>query len=282
MRGARNRTAAFLPDYLLPRNSMRDLLDVWDHTRLVVFTAISAALFAAILIPFKVLPILPGVTELRPANAVPVVCSFLFGPAAAWGAAIGNLIGDLFAGIGPGDLFGFFGNFLYALIPYRAWEAISDDDPVPTTPAAWAKLLAVILLASAGCALVVGWGLNLLGFVPFSVLGNVVLWNNFIAAGVLAPLTLRVLYPRVKAGRFLYTSLAAPRRRLPRPARLAILAAAAVVIVSGHVAGNLIYADAWTPPWVAPFGIDSPTRAFAVGLGVAPFVALAFVLVLAL
>ena len=91
---------------------------MWRNTRLVVLTAVSASLYAALLIPFKVLPLIPGVTELRPANAVPVVCSLLFGPAGAWGAAIGNLIGEFFGGIGPGDLFGFAGNFLYGFLPY--------------------------------------------------------------------------------------------------------------------------------------------------------------------
>src|ERR1700675_2341079 len=100
---------------------MRDLIDMWSNTRMVVLTAMSASLYAAILIPFKVLPIIPGVTELRPANAVPGVCSLLFGPAAAWGAAIGNVTGDFFAGIGPGHLCGFVGNLLYGLIPYKAW-----------------------------------------------------------------------------------------------------------------------------------------------------------------
>ena len=66
---------------------MREAVAMWRNTRLVVLTAVSASLYAAILIPFKVLPLIPGVTELRPANAVPVVCSFLFGPAGAWGAA---------------------------------------------------------------------------------------------------------------------------------------------------------------------------------------------------
>src|SRR5215475_15948276 len=110
---------------------------MWDNTRLVVFAAICASLYAAILIPFKVLPLIPGVTELRPANAVPVVCSLLFGPAGAWGAAIGNLIGEFFGGIGPGDLFGFAGNFLYGFLPYKAWRALGGGDPLPRTPAAW-------------------------------------------------------------------------------------------------------------------------------------------------
>ncbi|HEV7988262.1 MAG TPA: QueT transporter family protein, partial [Candidatus Binataceae bacterium] len=73
---------------------MRELGAMWRNTRMVVLCAISAALYAAVLVPFKVVPLIPGVTELRPANAIPVVCSFLFGPAAGWGSAIGNMIGD--------------------------------------------------------------------------------------------------------------------------------------------------------------------------------------------
>ena len=254
---------------------MRELRDMWQDTRMIVFTAISAALYASILIPFKVMPIIPGVTEFRPANAVPVICSLLFGPAGAWGSAIGNLIGDLFGGIGPGDMFGFAGNFLYGLVPYRAWEALGDGDPTPRSIADWARLLYVVLIAAAACALVIGWGLNLLGFVPFPLLGNVVLTNNFVTAGVLAPLVLRVLYPRVRSGGLLYRDLAA-RARPPRRGRIALLVLASVLVFGGHLAGNLIYAGYWTAPWVAVFGIHTPTRAFEIGVGLAPFVLGAF------
>lgn len=260
---------------------MRELRDLWRDTRLVVFTAISAALYAAILVPFKVMPIIPGVTEFRPANAVPVICSFLFGPAAAWGSAIGNLIGDLFGGIGPGDVFGFVGNFLYGLVPYRAWEATGGGDPVPHSLGNWLRLLFVVLLAAASCALVVGWGLNLLGFVPFPVLANVVLWNNLVAAGILAPLTLRVLYPRVRSGGFLYVEMVSGRPRRARGQRL-WLVGAALFALGGHVAGNLIYAGRWLPPWVEVFGIATPNRSFEIGVGLAPFVAGVFACVLRL
>jgi energy-coupling factor transport system substrate-specific component len=140
--------------------------------------------------------IIPGVIEFRPANAVPVICSLLFGPAAAWGSAIGNLIGDLFGGIGPGDMFGFAGNFLYGLVPYRAWEALGGGDPTPRSLGEWLRLLFVVLLAAAACALVVGWGLNLLGFVRSRAYKRRPL-NAVVAAGVLAA-TLACL-PRVKS-----------------------------------------------------------------------------------
>jgi energy-coupling factor transport system substrate-specific component len=261
---------------------VRELRDMWQDTRMVVFTAISAALYAAILIPFKVMPIIPGITEFRPANAVPVICSLLFGPAAAWGSAIGNLIGDLFGGIGPGDMFGFAGNFLYGLVPYRAWEALGGGDPTPRSLVEWLRLLFVVLLAAAACALVVGWGLNALGFVPFPVLGNVVLWNNVVAAGVLGPLTLRVLYPRVKSGGLLYTDMMLQRPKRRSGTRSLVLATASALTFGGHVAGNLIYAGYWMPPWVRPFGIVTPSRAFEIGVGLAPFVVGAFACFLAL
>ena len=116
---------------------MSGLQLMWRNTRMVVLCAISAALYAAVLVPFKVVPLIPGVTELRPANAIPVVCSFLFGPAAAWGSAIGNMIGDFFGGASPGDIFGFFANLVYALIPFKVWETIGGgQSPVPRTPLA--------------------------------------------------------------------------------------------------------------------------------------------------
>lgn len=99
-----------------------DLLAVWQDTRQIVLTAQIAAIYAAILIPFKAgIPIVPGFVELRPANAIPIVASLLFGPAAAWGAGIGNVIGDCFGTLGPASVFGLLGNFIFGYLPYVLW-----------------------------------------------------------------------------------------------------------------------------------------------------------------
>jgi energy-coupling factor transport system substrate-specific component len=239
---------------------MRDAFLMWRNTRLVVLTAMTASLYAALLIPFKVLPLIPGVTELRPGNAIPVVCSLLFGPAAAWGAAIGNLIG-------------FAGNFLYGFVPYHAWRALTDADPVPRSPRAWLAFVAVVALAAGLCALTIGWGLNLFGFVPFALLGNVIFFNNFVMAAVLAPLLLAAVYPRVKQAGLRYDDLvAAPPR--PSARRRVGLALVALGVLGGFLIANAISTGQLEIAALAtqPAG----TRAWEVGAGVAPF----FVLIL--
>src|SRR5207253_10390982 len=145
------------------RRAMRELGAMWRNTRMVVLCAISAALYAAVLVPFKVVPLIPGVTELRPANAIPVVCSLMFGPAAAWGSAIGNMIGDFFGGIGPGDFFGFFANLMYGYIPYKVWRLLAGTrTPVGRSPFIIVCYVVTCAAASAFCADVVAWGESLI------------------------------------------------------------------------------------------------------------------------
>jgi len=182
---------------------MRDLLAVWRSTRMVVLVALTAGLYAAILIPFKVaIPIVPGLTEVRPANVIPIVCSLLFGPAAAWGSAFGNLIGDLFGTLTLGSVFGFIANFLYGYIPYRIWGAHRlarrETSAGQMGGRALVEFVLVTGLASLVCAVVVGWGVEALGLAPFAALGNIVLLNNFLVAVVLGPPLLAALYPRVR------------------------------------------------------------------------------------
>src|SRR6204780_3451944 len=147
---------------------------MWRNPRMVVLCAISAALYAAVLVPFKVVPLIPGVTELRPANAIPIVCSFLFGPAAAWGSAIGNMIGDFFGGVSPGDIFGFIGNVAYGYIPYKLWSVIAArHSPGDGSWSARGAYFFCCLTASVLCADFIGFGDNVLAIRLFYLLGNV-------------------------------------------------------------------------------------------------------------
>src|SRR5947199_584138 len=185
------------------------LLEVWRDTRQLVLAAQIAAIYAAVLIPFKVgIPIIPGFVELRPANAIPVVASLLFGPAAAWAAAFGNLIGDLFGTLGPGSLFGLLGNFPYGYVPYRLWGRLgplsSGCPPEPHAPRQILEYALICILASLACAGTIGWGLDVMRLLPFQVLAPAIFINNVLMSSVLGPPLLLFLYPRVARWGLLY------------------------------------------------------------------------------
>ncbi len=176
---------------------------MWRDTRLIVLVAQTAAVYAAILIPFKMgIPLIPGFAELRPANAFPIVASLLFGPVAAWGAGFGNLIGDCFGTLGPGSLFGFIGNFCYGYIPYLLWGRMgplsSGQEPDQRSWRPALEFALICVAASFVCAFIVGWGVDLLGLLPFMILAPAIFLNNLVMAVLLAPPLLWFLYPRVK------------------------------------------------------------------------------------
>lgn len=194
---------------------MKEVVSMWKNTRMIILVALSAAIYAAFLIVFKGgIVLVPGITEVRPANVFPPIFGLMFGPAGAWGAAIGNLIGDLFGGtLGVGSIFGFFGNFFLGFIPYKMWGAtfglVSKGDMSQNTNTA-KKIAAfeiVALTASAACGIIIAWYLDLAGMVPFAFLAITITVNNFAAAFILGPILLALLYPRVKGWGLIWTDI---------------------------------------------------------------------------
>jgi len=252
---------------------MREVIRMWGNTKMCALTALTAAVYAAALIPFKPIPIIPGFTEFRPANVLPIVCSLLFGPAAAWGAAFGNLIGDLFGTLGPGSLFGFVGNFLYGLLPYKLWRALGREDASLRSGRDFALLALICWTASVVCGVTIGWGVDILGFVPFAALGNIIWTNNFLVSIVLGPVLLRLLYGRAEKWGLLYTHIM--EESSGRPKTWAVgLVVLLVGAVGGLVLGNAISLGVYKAlPFAAGFG-KGATGGFGIGLGLAPFIAL--------
>ena len=205
-----------------PRRWVTDLASVWQDTRLIVITAQIAAIYAAILIPFKAgIPIIPGFVELRPANAIPIVSSLLFGPAAAWGAGIGNVIGDCFGTLGPASFFGFWGNFFFGYLPYVMWGHLgclsSGRPPVISTLRQGMEYALICLLASAACAGIIGWGVEALGLLPFVILAPAIFFNNVVMGFVLGPPLLKFLYPRVERWKLRFEDIQATLNQEPVP-----------------------------------------------------------------
>ncbi len=172
---------------------MREVWRMWNYATMVVLTVLTAGLFAAILIPFKGIPLIPGLTELRPANVIPLVFGLLFGPAGAWGAAFGNLIGDFFGTLGIGSFFGFWGNFLAAYLPYKLWQG----RPLGQLGRQWPRFVAAVILGATSCALTIGFGVEAFKLLPFAIIAAAVVVNNGLISLILGPLLLRLLAPRV-------------------------------------------------------------------------------------
>jgi len=193
---------------------MKEVFTMWRHTQMVVLVALSAAIYAAVLIPFKGFPIIPGAVEIRPANVFPVVFGLLFGPAGAWGSAIGNLIGDFFGTLSPGSIGGFVGNFFLALLPYKMWGAyFRRDENIEQNVNSGKKLavyIAVAAVASMACAVIIAWWVAVLGIFPFLATLVLIVSNNAIMAIVLGPVLLLALYPRVKQWGLLWTEIMNP------------------------------------------------------------------------
>lgn len=104
---------------------LRSLRSRKNWLRLVL----SAVIFFAVALPFrKLLSLMPGITEIRPANMIPPVLGLIWGPAAAFGTAIGNLISDLLSGSNAFIcITGFMANFFYAYLPYKLWYSFKVD-----------------------------------------------------------------------------------------------------------------------------------------------------------
>ena len=193
---------------------MREIFTMWRHTQMVVLVALSAAIYAAFLIVTQGLVIMPGFTNLRPGNVFPFVFGLLFGPAGAWGAAIGNLINDFFGTLSLGSIAGFVGNFFLGFLPYKMWGAFfRRGENMEQNTNSGKKLVvyvAITILASIICAVWIAWFNDLLGNVPFTVLASIISVNNAIVGVVLGPILLLVLYPRVKRWGLLWTEIMDP------------------------------------------------------------------------
>jgi energy-coupling factor transport system substrate-specific component len=175
---------------------------MWRHTKMVVLAAVTAALYAGLMLPFKAIVIIPGFTELRPAVCIPVIFGLLFGPAAAWGSAVGNLIGDTLGGmLGPSSAFGFVGNFLLAAIPFALYKSFTKREktqaPKLSGARSWLAFAGTVVAASAVCAATIGIGVDLFRFYPYAMMASVIFINNVVMPLIIGPILLGLLATRV-------------------------------------------------------------------------------------
>jgi energy-coupling factor transport system substrate-specific component len=257
---------------------MKEVFTMWKYTKMVVLTALTAAIYASILIPFKGIPIIPGFTEFRPAIVVPIVFGLLFGPAGAWGSAFGNIIGDFFGTLSIASLFGFVGNFFFGFVGYKIWGHMGwfscKKEFMIASKREFFEFALVVLLSSIICALIIAWGLELLGLFPFAVFGTITALNNFLMALILGPFLMRLLYLRVKRWDLLWTDIMDPEDMSPHISPRIGTLLMWIGGVGGLAAGITLSTGLYG---AALFDFTAGMTGNMVVIGVAPFLVLFFI-----
>ncbi len=175
---------------------------------MIAYVALSALLYVALLYPLKEYSFFAANADyFRIAMCIPVAFSFLFGPAAAWGAALGNILFDGVTGLSWIAPFGFLGNFLIAYVPYKLWSRLTNETPDFRSIK---KLGLFVGLCALGCALaglIIGWGLLLLFSFPFAMTSFTIFASDLLWAILLGPVVLAPSYGFFAKHKLLYTDI---------------------------------------------------------------------------
>ena len=174
----------------------------WDSVDIAV-VALTAALYGGALAATGGIPIIPGFTWVRPANALAPLFGVLFGLPGALGTAIGNFIADALAGyLSIGSIGGFIGNFIIAYTPYK----LMRDQSFRSARSIIEFYIYGVVVANVWCSIYISWWLDALEpviglprplvwgwFAPF------VIFNNAFVTCIISPILGYILYPVVKA-----------------------------------------------------------------------------------
>ncbi len=191
---------------------MIDILSMWKSPKMIAYTILTALLYPALLFPFQDFSLFGHADFFRIGIAIPVAFSFLFGPAAAWGAAFGNLIYDASTtGLAPVSLFGFAANFLVGYLPYKLWETFSAEKlDLRSAKKLW-LFAAVVFAACLMCGFVVAWGLEWLYEVPFLPTAFVIGLTNAFWAVTVGAMLLVLCFGYFSRRKLLYTDVLAQK-----------------------------------------------------------------------
>ena len=212
---------------------MKELLTMWTNKRMRNLVLFTALIYASLQMTFQ------GFV-LNPANVVPILTGLFFGPAGAFGVAFGSLLGDFFGNLGPSSIFSGLGNFLMAYIPYKLWNKlgiVGDQEPGFKKKDREKNLLNFIplaLISSLASAMVMAWGLDLLGLADYASADVGLALGNLGMSLVLGPLLFLILGPVVWRRKALWTQLMDVKKASPRALLGGRLMAAAAVV--GYVA----------------------------------------------
>ncbi|AZV56595.2 ECF transporter S component [Clostridium sp. AWRP] len=143
-------------------------------------TGLCTLVFIGMAVPFKVMVLIPGLTEIRPVNAVPIVVGLLFGPEGALGCAVGNLVADLFGTFSAASVFGVLGNFTAAYLPYKIWYMNGNKElPNVKTNKNILRFIIIAIVSSLSVAVILSCGLDILNELWGKSIFLIVFLNDF-------------------------------------------------------------------------------------------------------
>lgn len=94
------------------------------------FVIALSIIFVLVAVPFKVLNLIPGITEIRPVDCLNMLFGVMFGVYGALGCAFGNIIADVLGGtLTISSWAGFVSNFAGTYLAYLMWYGIIKERP---------------------------------------------------------------------------------------------------------------------------------------------------------
>ena len=198
---------------------MKEIFSAFTKKKSILRMISVGVLFYAVAFPFKQLfSLVPGMTEVRPANMIPVVFGLMWGPEGAWGIAIANLISDISSTLVSADsasvlvspinlkifISGFIINFFYAYLPYKLWYSLDFGRGYVVKPRLRSvedilKFIYIVFVDSLITTVLLSVLFEHLGFQQFGSSGLLLFFNNFDFAVVLGVPALLLITSNRKA-----------------------------------------------------------------------------------
>ncbi len=167
---------------------MKAVFTMWKNKRMIILVVVCAVIYGGARAVLKIdFPILaPEVMGMGVADLLPMVFGLLFGPAGAWGAAIGHFVGELGAFTWT-SFFEVVGIFLFGYLPYTMWVTLKpiangEREPSIKNWRSWVLYILIALFAAAASSVVVLTWLQMLGILSYTVLLVILIFFVFIGA----------------------------------------------------------------------------------------------------
>lgn len=128
----------------------------------IVLMLFLSGIFVLLAIPFKVMNLVPGFTEIRPVDSLNMLFGLMFGVYGALACAFGNLIADILGGTFMiSSWAGFVSNFIGTYAAYVLWYGIAKKRPQINNVKQVMIFIFVSVIVAVIIAVIVAWGVGI-------------------------------------------------------------------------------------------------------------------------